>query len=63
MSQKLEYFPIDQITSYERNARIHGSSQIDQLASIIDLVGFLNPVVIDKKNIIIAGHGRRAGSR
>ncbi len=58
MSQKIELVPIDQITPYERNARIHDSHQIDQLASIIDLVGFLNPVVLDKNNIIIAGHCR-----
>ena len=50
MSQKLDFVPIDQITPYERNARIHDSPQIDQLASIIDLVGFINPVVVDKDN-------------
>ncbi len=49
---------IEDLIPYARNARIHTPEQITRLASSIKEFGFINPVLIDKNNGIIAGHGR-----
>jgi site-specific DNA-methyltransferase (adenine-specific) len=49
---------IDLIKPYARNAKKHPKKQIDQIANSIKEFGFNQPVVIDKNNIIIVGHGR-----
>lgn len=43
---------------YERNSRTHSPEQIEQIAASIREFGFVNPVLIDENNRIIAGHGR-----
>lgn len=50
--------PIAALTPYEANARTHTNQQIQQIAESIRVFGFLNPVLVDAKNRIIAGHGR-----
>jgi len=49
---------IDELIPYVNNARTHDDKQIGQLASSIKEFGFNNPILIDKDNGIIAGHGR-----
>lgn len=44
---------------YVNNHKIHSDEQILRLASAIQEFGFSQPIVVDKNNIIIAGHGRR----
>ena len=43
---------------YARNSRTHSDAQVSKLAASIKEFGFLNPVIVDGKNGIIAGHGR-----
>lgn len=43
---------------YERNARTHNPEQVAQIAASIQEFGFTNPILVDKKDGIIAGHGR-----
>ncbi len=43
---------------YARNSRTHSDEQINQIAASIKEFGFLNPIIIDGENSIIAGHGR-----
>lgn len=43
---------------YVRNSRTHSDEQVAQIASSIKEFGFLNPIIIDGDNGIIAGHGR-----
>ena len=43
---------------YARNARTHSEAQVAQIAGSIREFGFTNPVLIDPKSGIIAGHGR-----
>jgi len=40
------------------NARTHNRHQRRQIAASIRAFGFTNPVLIDSRNVIIAGHGR-----
>jgi DNA modification methylase len=55
--------PIDSLIPYAKNARVHDDAQIAQLAGSIKEFGFNNPVLIDKDNGIIAGHGRVMAAR
>ena len=43
---------------YARNSRTHSDEQVNQIAASIKEFGFLNPIIIDGENGIIAGHGR-----
>lgn len=43
---------------YARNSRTHSEAQVSKIAASIREFGFLNPVIIDGANGIIAGHGR-----
>ena len=43
---------------YLRNSRTHSDEQVTKIAASIKEFGFLNPVIVDGTNGIIAGHGR-----
>ncbi len=49
---------IDDIIPYEKNPRIISASAVDKVANSIKEFGFLNPIIVDKDNIIVAGHTR-----
>ena len=48
---------IDELIPYENNARINDKA-VDAVANSIKEFGFKNPIIIDKNNVIIAGHTR-----
>ncbi len=50
--------PIDDIKSYQNNAKLHPQSQIEQIKQSITDFGFNDPLAIDENNVIIEGHGR-----
>jgi ParB-like chromosome segregation protein Spo0J len=50
--------PTADLIPYARNSRTHSDAQIAKIASSIREFGFINPVVTDGKNGIVAGHGR-----
>ena len=56
--QKYGQMAIEALHPYERNARTHSEAQVEKIANSIREFGFLNPVLIDGDNMIIAGHGR-----
>jgi len=43
---------------YARNSRTHSDVQVAKLAASIKEFGFLNPIITDGENGIVAGHGR-----
>jgi len=51
-------FSVQKLVPYARNSRTHSPQQIDKIAASIREFGFLNPIIVDGKNGIIAGHGR-----
>lgn len=55
---KYEFVNIDILIPYVNNARTHSNEQIKLIQSSLREFGFINPVIIDKDNGIIAGHGR-----
>lgn len=52
------YRAIDALIPYAQNARTHDDAQIAQIAKSIKAFGFTNPILIDERGEIIAGHGR-----
>lgn len=60
MSEKLKivYRPLQELSLYAHNARTHSTEQVAQLVESIKQFGWTNPVLIDEKGEIIAGHGR-----
>jgi len=50
--------PIDQLIPYEQNARAHSDEQIAVIGQSIQAFGWMNTVLVDDNNVIIAGHGR-----
>ncbi|ENC2564910.1 ParB/Srx family N-terminal domain-containing protein [Escherichia albertii] len=62
MALKIEYLPVGKLLRYAKNSRTHSDEQVDQLVNSIREFGFTNPVLIDEKNELIAGHGRFAAA-
>lgn len=55
----IEYIPIDDLTPYEGNAKIHTPEQIAKIKKSIDELGMNDPIgVYGKNNTIVEGHGR-----
>jgi ParB-like chromosome segregation protein Spo0J len=50
--------PTANLIPYARNSRTHSEAQIAKIAASIREFGFLNPIITDGKNGIVAGHGR-----
>jgi len=54
---------VDLLIPYPNNARTHSQDQISKIAGSIKKFGFTNPILVDKNNGIIAGHGRIAAAK
>ena len=50
--------PVSDLVPYVNNPRTHSAEQVEQIANSIREFGFLNPIITDGKNGIVAGHGR-----
>lgn len=50
---------ITEIKPYELNSKIHDDAQVKKIAESIKKFGWDQPIVVDKNNVIIKGHGRR----
>lgn len=57
VAAKVEYWPIEELPPYARNARTHSAEQIREIAASIREFGFAGSVLADGKGIA-AGHGR-----
>jgi len=49
---------VNALIPYARNSRTHSEAQVTKIAASIKEFGFLNPVIVDGENGIVAGHGR-----
>lgn len=50
--------PVHEIKPYEKNVKKHPVKQLEAIVSSIKKFGFRQPIVIDRNNVIIAGHAR-----
>lgn len=59
----IKYRHLKELKPYKLNAKKHPRSQIEGIAESIRRFGFLQPVVVDKNDEIIIGHGRVEAQR
>ena len=55
---QIEYMNIEELIPYENNPRHNDGDAVDKVAASIKEFGFKNPIIIDKDNVIVAGHTR-----
>ena len=58
MALQIEDTVVSKLIPYAKNARTHSEEQVEQIASSIKEFGFVNPILVGKDNVVIAGHGR-----
>lgn len=59
----IEYVSIDTLTPDPRNPRLHTTRQIKQIARSLQSFGFNVPILVDRTQRIVAGHGRVQAAR
>lgn len=63
MTRQVKYIAISDLKPWARNARTHSKKQVRQIADSIEAFGFTNPILIDERRTILAGHGRVDAAR
>ncbi|MFZ5637076.1 MAG: ParB/Srx family N-terminal domain-containing protein, partial [Pseudomonadota bacterium] len=54
---------VEALTPYAKNPRTHSDAQIAQIAASIVEFGWSSPILIDRDNGVICGHGRLLAAR
>lgn len=52
--------PAKKLKPYERNAKVHPPEQIEKIAASIREFGYASPILIDERDMVLAGHARLA---
>ena len=60
---QIVYKKVNELIPYINNSRTHNEEQVNQIVASINEFGFTNPLLIDEKDNIIAGHGRLLASK
>ena len=55
--------PTQDLSVYAKNSRVHSEAQIQSLASAIERFGFTQPIIVNDKLTILAGHARFEAAR
>src|ERR1700691_3674253 len=63
VAKHIEMWLIEKLIPWAKNPRTHSDAQIAQIAASIAEFGFNNPILVDTKAGIIAGHGRLLAAR
>ncbi|WP_299353508.1 DNA methyltransferase [uncultured Shimia sp.] len=58
MADKVIQSPISTLKPYANNSRVHGAKKIAKLKASVAQFGFVTPILVDGRDVIIAGHGR-----
>ena len=57
-TKDMKLVPINELVPYANNTRTHSPEQINKLRGSLREFGFINPVIIDENNGVLAGHAR-----
>jgi DNA modification methylase len=57
-ARKIEMVSITSLKPATRNARTHSKNQIGEIARSMERFGVINPIIVDARDRIVAGHGR-----
>lgn len=60
--EKIVMMFTDELIPYNNNPRVNDGA-VDAVAKSIEEFGFRNPIIVDKNNVIIAGHTRLKASQ
>jgi DNA modification methylase len=60
---EIAWRPLGELIPYARNPRTHSDAQVAQIAASLREFGWTNPVLVDGRNGVIAGHGRVLAAR
>lgn len=55
---KIKNIPIHEIKPYDNNPRQHPIGQLEAIVSSIQRFGFRGAILLDRNNVIVAGHAR-----
>lgn len=55
---EIQYKNPAELKPYENNTKVHPPEQVDRIAESIKRFGWQQPIVVDRDNVIIIGHGR-----
>jgi ParB-like chromosome segregation protein Spo0J len=58
VAKHIEIWLIERLIPWAKNPRMHSDAQVAQFAASIDEFGFNDPILVDTKAGILAGHGR-----
>jgi len=58
IKNKTKILNIKELKPYKNNAKIHTPAQIEQLKNSIAKYDYIQPICVDKNNVIVIGHGR-----
>lgn len=56
---KIEWWPVERLVPYDKNPRKISPKAVEKVADSIELFGWRQPIVVDRKDVIILGHVRR----
>ena len=57
-ANQIEMRDVSSLVAFDRNPRIHPTSQIEQIKNSIRQWGWTVPILIDESGMVLAGHGR-----
>lgn len=60
---EIKYADPAALVPYENNTKQHPPEQVDRIAESIRRFGWWQPIVIDRENVVIVGHGRLAAAK
>src|SRR5689334_8644578 len=59
MVRAVAFWPLERVSPYANNPRLHSAEEVRRLAEFIRQVGFLKPIEVDEAGEILTGHRRR----
>jgi ParB-like chromosome segregation protein Spo0J len=63
VAKHIEMWLVERLIPWATNPRTQSDAQVAQIAASIAQFGFNNPILVDSKAGIIAGHGRLLAAR
>jgi DNA modification methylase len=61
-ADRVERWPIERLTPYANNPRVHSEADLDKIAAAILKWGWTMPVLADEEGVLLAGHLRVGGA-
>ena len=55
---EVKYVSPGELIPYAKNAKQHPPEQVERIANSIKRFGWQQPIVVDRENVVIIGHGR-----